>query len=359
MNFPITRVEVTDVFAGAGTLTRALIDGLRRHLLAEAVGCVEVEGGYLARWSAAHASASTFLGSVTKYHPAELAIPSTPGVIRIAAMGVPCTGTSKAGRSKNHLAAPEEHRKVGHLFLPAAHFIRQHRPDLVVFENVSEYAATLSARCLRAALAASGYSMTERVVNSYTEFAVPTERRRWVAVASRVGAFNWVFEPKSFTGTLGAYLDPEGAQDAEDVATPVQQAADAKFLNRKAAEGCGFRMRLVDRASTKLPTICRSYGKRQPSATFVKVGDSYRMIRPDEVRRLHGFPDDFPLPAAATLAYEIFGQGVTYAPFYALGEALGQWLGSPPVAGAAPAPSHVAPFVAASSEQLELFCVAS
>ena len=356
MNFPVTRVEVADVFSGAGTLTRALIDGLRQHLLAEAVGCVEVEGNYLARWSAAHESASTFLGSVTKYHPAELAMPSTSGVIRIAAMGVPCTGTSKAGRSKNHLAAPEEHRKVGHLFIPAAHYIRQHRPDIVVFENVPEYQGTLSARCLRTALAASGYSLTERVVNSFTEFAVPTERRRWVAVASRIGAFNWVFEPKPFTGTLGAYLDAEGVQDAEDVATSAQLAADAKFLNRKAAEGCGFRMRLVDRASTKCPTICRSYGKRQPSATFVKVGDSYRMIRPDEVRRLHGFPEDFPMPSSATLSYEIFGQGVTYAPFYALGEALGEFLAADPVGTPVPVTVAAVHGEAVPREQLELFC---
>ncbi len=356
------KVAVTDVFAGAGTLTRALIDGLRLHLEAEAVGCVEVEGGYLALWSDAHKNATTFRGSVAKYHPAELSVPTAAGVFRIAAMGIPCTGTSKAGRSKNRLSAPEEHKKVGHLFIPSAHYIRQHRPHLCVFENVPEYADTLSVRCLRAALAASGYAMTERVVNSFTEFSTPTERRRWVAVASRIGSFNWKFEAKPFTGTLADYLDAEGPQDADDTATPEQVSADAKYLARKASEGCGFKMRLVDRKSPKCPTVCRSYGKRQPSATFVKVGESYRMIRPSELRRMHCFPEDFPMPASATTAYEIFGQGVTYRPFFALGEALGCWIAagtvvenspSEPEVNASPvrSPSHVA-------EQMELFAAA-
>jgi DNA (cytosine-5)-methyltransferase 1 len=125
---------------------------------------------------------------------------------------------------------------------------------------------------------------------------------------------------------MGQFLDAPSALDDAESATPEQVAADSKFLNRKAAEGCGFRMRILTPDSEKCPTVCKTYGKRQPSATFIKTSSSYRMIRPRELARISGFPESFPLPEARTTAYEVLGQGVVFNPFFELGKALGGYL---------------------------------
>ena len=319
------RVALFEAFSGMGSLTRALTDGLSGHAEVRIAGCAELDDRYLQHWTHEHPEASTFLGSVSRYHPAELSLPC-PGEHRIFVAGIPCTGTSLAGRAKNGLATPEEHARVGHLFLTVAHWIRLHRPDTVIFENVALYPKTLSARCLRSALRAAGYSLYERTLNAYKEFGTPSERVRWVMVATRAGQFQWNPVAQPFTGQLTAYLDAPSALDEAESFSPARVAAQSAYCARKAAEGCGFAQRLIDHSSTKCPTICSSYGKIQPSATYVRTASSYRMLRPREIARLHGFPDDFRLPASKTTAYQVLGQGVCYRPFFALGAALGQHL---------------------------------
>ena len=320
----ITSVSLIEAFSGMGTLTRALSDGLETALPVNIAACVEIDGRYLAHWSKAHRGASTFLGSFGAYHPAEVSVPQTG--CRVFVAGIPCTGTSLAGRAKNRLSAPEEHSDVGYLFIPTAHYIRTHRPDVVVFENVPLYAKTASADALRGMLAASGYVLSEYQVDAFEQFETPTQRKRWVGIASRHGRFVWDFKPSRFQGTLAQFLDAPSARDEADSATPRQVEADSSYLNRKQAAGCGFAMRIIDHDSTKCPTICASYGKRQPSATFVKTAVSYRMLRPREVARIHGFPDSMALPASATTSYEVLGQGVCYRPFRELGISLGKWI---------------------------------
>jgi site-specific DNA-cytosine methylase len=121
-----------------------------------------------------------------------------------------------------------------------------------------------------------------------------------------------------------------------------QVAADAKYCVRKAAEGCGFAMTLVDGTSTKIGVIPKSYGKRQPTGTFVRTSVSYRMLRPREVSRLHGFKSELFAGLPKTTQYELYGQGVVAAPFMALGERIARFLRG----------EHIA---AVQAGQLELF----
>lgn len=310
-----------------GSLTRSLADGLAKHAEVRVSGCAELDARYLQHWSQEHPEGSTFQGSVTRFHPAELSLPSVPGEFRIFVAGIPCTGTSLLGRAKNKLETPEEHEHVGHLFLPVAHWIRMHRPDMAIFENVALYPKTLSAACLRLALRAAGYDLFEITLNAYTHFNTPSERVRWAMVATRKGSFWWNPVAQPFTGTLAGYLDAPSALDDAEAFSEKQIASQMAYCARKQAEGCGFAMRLIDHSSTKCPTICASYGKVQPSATFVRTPNGrHRMLRPREVARLHGFPEDFRLPSAKTTAYEVLGQGVCYRPFFALGEAVGEFV---------------------------------
>lgn len=320
-------IDIFEMFTGGGTLLSALVAGLSAAGVEVRVrGLVELEAKYLGRSSARHPEASTWNGSAGCFHPAELSMPMADNSVFVA--GVPCTGASPAGISKNGLSAPEEHPDVGYLFLPTIHWIRAHRPKFVVLENVPQYQTSVSAECIRAGLRAAGYSFEERVVNSMTEFESPTQRRRWVLVASRDAnaRFSWIYAARAFKGTLASVLDPESEMDQKDSATPEQVAADSKYCSRKASEGCGFAMTLLDRNSTKCPTIPKSYGKRQPTGTFIKTATSYRMLRPDEVARIHGFETNIFADMPKTLQYEMYGQGVVAQPFKALGLSLAQFI---------------------------------
>ena len=195
-----------------------------------------------------------------------------------------------------------------------------------MLENTDTYKGTLSARLIRDALTASGYSVEERIVNPLKEFATPSQRKRWVLVASRIGRFSWLYEAKAFAGTLGDYLDPVDPQDDAESATPEQVAADAKYCERKKAEGCGFDMTVVDRASTRIGVVPKTYGKRQSTGTFVRTEKSYRMLRPREIARLHGFKRELFADEPKTTQYELYGQGVVASPFISLGECLVRFL---------------------------------
>jgi DNA (cytosine-5)-methyltransferase 1 len=322
MNF-----SITEFFPGMGTLCAAFASGLSRYGSVSVAGAAELDGRYLSMFSKQHPEASTFLGSVTQYAPEEIST-SRRG-LKFYLAGVPCVGASLAGRSKNAISSAEMHSSAGHLFLPTLHFIARHMPSCCVFENVPQYAKTFSAKLIREYLASLGYKMTEYVVNPFTDFETATERIRWIMVASRIGVFEWNYTPKAFAGTIEHLLDPESVADRADEFSAEQVAAHTRYCDRKASEGCGFSRRILERTSTKVPTIPKSYGKIQPTGVFLRSGETYRLLRPREVARIHGFGPKFitmieRLPK--TTAYEVLGQGVVARPFEALGAAIGEWV---------------------------------
>lgn len=321
----IMKIEITEMFPGGGTLLEALTTGLKQGGADVSVsGLIELEARYLAISANAHPEASTWTGSAGEWHPAELSSPRA--AIRLFAAGIPCTGASKAGRSKNALANAEEHPGVGYLFLPTLHYVRLHRPELVVFENTDAYKGTLSAKLIRDALTASGYTVEERVVNPLREFATPTQRKRWILVASRIGRFSWLYEARAFNGTMAEFLDPESDADEAESMTPVQVAAHDKYCARKTAEGCGFARRVLTRADRSCPTLPKSYSKVQPTGVFIKSKTSYRMLRPREIARIHGFTRELFAGLPKTTQYELYGQGVVAAPFISLGESIARFV---------------------------------
>lgn len=322
--------QITEFFPGMGTLCSPFVEGLSAFGSVSIGGAVELDGRYLSMYSQQHPEASTALGSVLNYAPEEVVFPATsPGVVSVFLAGIPCTGASKSGRSKNHLAAAEMHPDVGALFLPFLHRITLALPDIVVVENVPDYAKTVSAGMIRDHLARLGYFLHERVVNPFKEFSTPTERVRWIMVATRGRRFSWDYTAVPFSGTIEEFLDPISLQDSDDEFSESQVSAHTAYCDRKAREGCGFARRIMERSSGKVPTFCKSYGKVQPTSTFLKSGSSYRMFRPMEIARLHGFGPDFvrtigTLPK--TVAYEVLGQGVVAKPFRSLGRAIGEWI---------------------------------
>lgn len=319
------KIEFVEMFPGGGTLLEVLTEGLRLGgAEVTVVGLIELEAKYLAISAKAHPEASTWNGSAGTWHPAEFSAPRA--AIRVFAAGIPCTGASVGGISKRGLSCAEEHPDVGYLFLPTIHYIRLHRPEIVVLENTDTYKGTLSARLIREALTTAGYTIDERVVNPLKEFETPSQRKRWILVASRIGRFSWIYEAKSFDGTLAAYLDPVSPEDDAESATPEQVAAADRYCARKKAEGCGFARTIVGPESTRIGVVPKTYAKKQHTATYVRTQKSYRMLRPREIARLHGFKRELFAGLPKTTQYELYGQGVVATPFISLGESIARFL---------------------------------
>jgi DNA (cytosine-5)-methyltransferase 1 len=320
--FMKTQISLMELFAGGGTLGFSLVRGLSEACDVSQISANEIEPRYVRHWASLHPTGDTFCGGVAKFHPSELSRP-TQGVTILAA-GIPCTGASSAGISKNALSRAEDHLTAGHLFIPTLLYVRRHRPRVVVFENVPNYAKTASATVVREALATAGYSFTEYVLNAFAEFDTPTERKRWVLIATLESSFQWNYSATPHDREIGAYLDPEGVDS--DIESPEQVAAHDRYLARKQAEGCGWRKVVLQRGDRRTPTFVRTYHKKHAVGPWVRSGDRYRHLRPREIARLHGFPESFTLPDGKVSAIEILGQGVCYNPFFALGKALGEWI---------------------------------
>ena len=204
------------------------------------------------------------------------------------------------------------------------HYVRRHRPHLIIFENVPAYRKSKSAHAIRRILETSGYEFTEYCFEANRDFATPARRSRWVLVASRIGRFDWSYQPQSYGGTIGDVLDADVSTDK--TFSPAQCEAHAAYCERKRSEGCGWRRVIVERSDTSVPTLVRTYHKTHASGPFVRCHDTYRKFRSREIARLNGLPDTFPLPCSEREAVEILGQGVSFRPFESLGKALGLWL---------------------------------
>jgi hypothetical protein len=69
----------------------------------------------------------------------------------------------------------------------------------------------------------------------------------------------------------------------------------------------------VGRSSRKIPTVISQYYSWQQEGPYVKHptrADTYRCLTIEEVRRLHGVPEDYELPGSVTAQMEALGQSV-------------------------------------------------
>src|SRR5699024_8649520 len=91
--------------------------------------------------------------------------------------GIPCTGASKSGRSKNKLTFAESHAAAGAMFFSFLEFAKAVNPAVILIENVPEYQNTASMEVIRSVLASLGYTVQERVLDGF-EFGALERRQR-------------------------------------------------------------------------------------------------------------------------------------------------------------------------------------
>lgn len=242
----------------------------------------------------------------------------------VVVAGIPCSGASKSGKSKNGIQIMEQHPEVGHLAASFLMVLQRLQPAVGVIENVPDYTNTASACILRSHLRDMGYTTNEVVLNSL-DFGCLEQRIRWFMVFA----------------TRGIEIDLEGLAP---VARPVPRVRDildpevdpsrwscmeglrAKEIRDKAA-GKGFAMQIVTAESTRVGTIGKGYAKNRSTEPKLQHPDNDSLLRlftGDEHARIKGVDPRLVAGLPETTKHVILGQGIAYAPVVALARRIGE-----------------------------------
>jgi DNA (cytosine-5)-methyltransferase 1 len=320
---------VASLAHGGGVLSHAAHSGLQSAgLCAELAVFNEIDEGYalqsIACNSAVGDATAALCMPMQELVQDEWAMGQLPRV-EVLEMGLPCSGASKAGKSKLALPMMECHPHVGHLVFSALAIVQKLQPVVIVLENVVDYSHSASAQILRQQLADMGYQVREHVLAA-RDYGSLENRVRWALVATTAGV-----------GTVDL-LKPAPAPEngpclgdlLDDIALDSDAWSELTYLREKEGRdleaGKGFAMQIVTPASKSVPTIRKQYNKGGSTDPYVQHPQNPRLLRKFTVAehaRIKGVPVELVDGLAATTAHELLGQGIAYAPFEELFKALG------------------------------------
>jgi site-specific DNA-cytosine methylase len=241
------------------------------------------------------------------------------------------------GRAKKGLAGRPELGGTGDLFIHVLAHIQHHTPLVCLFENVPSFGTSLAGETLKANLRQIGYDVSEMTTSPNEEWNEPSDRKRWVCVATLIPGFAIQSPMKPFAGKASDYLDAadpvQDKLDAERIATTITglRAHNA----RHQAMGHGFGFTTLNGSETKIPTIVKSYHKINVGP-FVETAFGPRMLRKHEIEKIQGCEVSTTHYATAV---QILGQGVQTRVFSQIVDQLAAFLINPKgVVASAPIP---------------------
>jgi DNA (cytosine-5)-methyltransferase 1 len=325
-------LKVCSLFHGGGVLDKAIHKGLSDAGVSSKIAiAVEMEGKYLD---------SSLRNNPELWNDDSLVIQSpvqhvnlnrNPPQVDVVVGGIPCTGASKSGRTKNKLEHAESHKDAGAMFFTFLQFVEILNPAVVWIENVKEYQNTAGMVVIRSVLESLGYSLQERILDG-CEFGVLEKRERLCMIAISDGVSEFDLEKVSplrqKEETLGEIL--ETIPDDSPRWKPFSYLAEKELRDK--AEGKGFSRQLLTENSVSCGTIGRFYAKCRSTEPFIvnkKDPGLSRILTPREHCRVKGIPQEVIEGLADTTAHEILGQSVIYPAFQAvaleLGKSLSHW----------------------------------
>ncbi len=240
--------------------------------------------------------------------------------------GLPCTGASTAGRSKNKLKFAEQHETAGTAFIGYLMAIKELSPAIVMLENVTQYSSTVSMHMIRETLKDWKYNVHEIVVDR--ELGAFEDRKRLCMVAVSEGIdFEFDLQPvRQREQTLGEILD--------DVPADSPLWNPCAYLDKKQARdkkaGKGFSMQLVDENASKVGTIGREYCKWRSTEPLVANHPTdpslKRLLTVDELSKVKTIDKMLVEGMSRSKKIEMMGQSVLGVAFRAVGRNLGKCL---------------------------------
>lgn len=250
-----------------------------------------------------------------------------PPKVDVLLAGLPCTGASKAGISKNKIKAAEFHDTAGACFFYALQFIGLCQPSIIILENVPDYLSSTSMAVIKSVLETWGYELEVNILNG-NQFGCLENRDRMCVIATTKGMPKFDMElvkplqekPSCVSEIL------EDIELSDERWKTYQYLADKEVRDKKA--GKGFKRTLLNGTESSVPTIRRLYHKAGSTDTFVIHPDGVksRLFTPTEHAGVKEVPVRLIDGVSATIAHEILGQSVAYPVFTAVGYTLGKWI---------------------------------
>lgn len=327
------------LFHGGGGLDKANHSGFKKAGLASVTSvAVELEGKYIDS-SLANNPELWNEDSIIIESPIQSVdlLGKRPPQVDVLMGGIPCTGASKSGRSKNKLEFAESHEAAGAMFFNFLQFVQVLNPAIVLIENVPEYQNTASMEVIRSVLSSLGYHLQERILDG-NEFGALERRKRLCVVALSHGIDGFDLAQVQPIRTKADCID-----DILDL-IPLDSARWKSFdylaekEKRDKAAGKGFSRQLLTGKEAFCGTIGKDYAKCRSTEPFIihpENPELSRIFTPTEHCRLKDFPESFIEGLSDTVAHQILGQSVIFSAFealaFALGESLWKWMGYQPI----------------------------
>ena len=330
-------IKTAGISFGGGVLDHAAHAGLADAGIASSLAMAnEIDEGLMNHasehndvWSESTVGIAAPMQELVQDHAAMSRLPQ----VDVFCGGIPCSGASKAGKSKRGLDKMEDHPLVGHLIASAIMLINRMNPAMVVIENVPHYADTASAQILRHHLRDSGYEVQETTLEG-NDFGCMENRVRWFLVAASRGIevnLQGLAPVVREVKTLSTALDQIGP-DAEDWRS--FDYLKSKEV-RDAEKGNCFSMQVVTPESTSCPTLRKGYhkgGSTDPLLAHPTNPDLLRQFTVGEHARIKEVPEHLVEGLSKTDGHILLGQGIVYAPVRALfkriGESIARWKAS-------------------------------
>lgn len=320
---------VCSLFHGGGVLDKAMHSGFKRAGIASFVQvAAELESGYLDASIRNNPELWTQESLAVCGDIAEMNLGNNAPHCSVLWAGIPCTGASLAGRSRNGLDCAEAHEDAGAMFVYFLDAVRAVNPAVILIENVPPYQNTASMMVIRSVLSSLGYTLSEAVLNG-NDFGALERRSRLVVVAISKGlpAFN-------FDGLRPVKAKEEAlAEVLEDIPLDSDRWRTFDYLAEKEKRdlkaGKGFKRQLLDGSEEFCGTIGKSYQKCRSTEPFIRHPanpELSRLLTPVEHARVKGIPEEVIAGESDTIAHEILGQSVIFPQFEAVGLALGNHL---------------------------------
>jgi len=103
------------------------------------------------------------------------------------------------------------------------------------------------------------------MVDPWKDWNEPQDRKRWIMVASLTPGFQIRSPQITFAGTVGDFLDVPADSDRHEAERITGSIEVLRRHNERHAKlGHGFGFTTINRNSTRVPTIVRSYHKLTP-----------------------------------------------------------------------------------------------
>ena len=313
---------------GGGILTHAIHEGLKSAGISTTLKFANEIRAELVDHAAVHndawsAETIPFAAPMQELAFDERGLAQVPKV-EILELGLPCSGASKAGLARRGHGVAEAHPEVGHLVVASLMILNKAAPAIVVYENVPAYSTTASAAILRNQLRDLGYFTQERILNG-KQWGALENRDRWCMVAVTEGIefdFEQLMPPATKPLELGDVLEPIALDDPRWSRMEGLKAKE----ERDAQAGKNFKMQIYDASADSVGTIGKGYGKvrsTEPKIRHPENPDLLRQLTPTEHARVKGVPVHLVDGLSDTVAHEVLGQGIVYAPFRDVGQHIG------------------------------------